>query len=332
MPRLFTHENAPVEGLANRCIALLGFGNQGAAHAANLRDEGAEPLIGLRPGGASWNSAVQKGFTVVECDEAARRADVLILLTPDETQAAVYAAEIQPHLREGAALGFAHGFSVGFGLLKPRQDLDVFMVAPKAQGRAVRRLYEAGHGAAALVAVEQDATGKAWEITLAYAAALGCLRTGAFETRFREEAVSDIFGEQSVLCGGLAELVRAAFDTLVAKGYQPEIAYFECLHEVKILADLMHARGIAGARELISGTALYGDLTRGRRLIDAGVRERMKAMLAEIESGDFAREWIAEHEAGRPHLEERRREDAGHAIEEAGRRVRSLMPWLEEEQ
>jgi len=331
MPRLFKAKDAPAEGLTGKRVVLVGYGNQGAAHAANLADESVDLVLGLRPGGESWNSAREKGFTVEEPAAAAREADVLLLLTPDETQAALYADEIEVHLRPGAALGFAHGFSVGFELLKPREDLDVFMVAPKAQGRALRRLYEKGRGAAALVAVEQDATGKAWDIALAYAAALGCLRTGAFETRFREEAVSDLFGEQSVLCGGMFELVRAAFDTLVARGYQPEIAYFECLHEVKILADLMHARGIDGARQLISGTALYGDLTRGRRIADDHVRERMSRMLDEIESGSFAREWIAENEAGRPSIAKRRAEDAAHPIEDAGRRVRKLMPWLEEE-
>ena len=332
MPRLYTDQDAPARGLADKRVALVGFGNQGAAQAANLADEGVDLVLGLRKGGRSWNLAQEAGFTVLEVAPAARRADILVLLTPDETQAALYEAEIRPHLRQGAALGFAHGFSVGFGQLAPRPDLDIFLVAPKAQGRQVRKLYREGRGAAALIGVAQDATGQAWEIALAYAAALGCLRTGAFETSFREEAVCDLFGEQSVLCGGLSELVRAAFDTLVTRGYSPEIAYFECLHEVKILADLMQAHGIDGARGLISGTALYGDLTRGRRLVDGRVRARMQAMLGEIESGAFAREWIAEHKAGRPILAARRAEDAAHPIEEAGRRVRSLMPWLEEEQ
>ncbi|MCB1161642.1 ketol-acid reductoisomerase [bacterium] len=331
MARRFDASDAPAAGLAGRRVALVGYGNQGRAHAANLRDEGVDVLIGAREGGGSWNSAQEAGFEVLVPAAAAAAADVLILLTPDETQAEFYAAEIRPSLRPGAALGFAHGFAVGFGLLDPGPGVDVFLVAPKAQGRRVRRLYIEGHGAAALVGVQQDVTGGAWQTALAYAAALGCLRTGALATSFREEAVSDLFGEQTVLCGGLSELIRAAFDTLVARGYAPEIAYFECLHEVKILADLIHAKGIAGMRGHISGTALYGDLTRGRRVVDDGVRARMASILDEIESGDFAREWVAEAAAGAPRLKARQAADAEHAIEAAGRRVRAMMPWLEED-
>jgi ketol-acid reductoisomerase len=331
MPRRFDANDAPAAGLAGRRVALVGYGNQGRAHAANLRDEGVDLLVGAREGGPSWNSARDAGFEVLTPAVAAAAADVLILLTPDETQAAFYAEEIRPALRPGAALGFAHGFAVGFGLLDPGPAVDVFLVAPKAQGRMVRRLYTEGRGAAALVAVQQDATGGAWQTALAYAAALGCLRTGALATSFREEAVSDLFGEQTVLCGGLSELIRAAFETLVARGYEPEIAYFECLHEVKILADLIYAKGIAGMRRHISGTALYGDLTRGRRVVDAGVRARMASILDEIESGDFAREWVAEAAAGSPRLKARQAADAEHPIEAAGRRVRALMPWLEED-
>ena len=248
MARIFDWRDAPAAGLAGRRVVLVGYGNQGRAHAANLRDEGLAPLIGARPDGRAWNSAREAGFEVLAPAAAAALADVLLLLTPDETQAQLYADEIRPQLRRGAALGFAHGFAVGFGLLDPGPGIDVFLVAPKAQGRMVRRLYAAGRGAAALVAVHQDATGGAWQTALAYAAALGCLRTGALATSFREEAVSDLFGEQAVLCGGLGELVRAAFETLVARGYAPEIAYFECLHEVKILADLLYAKGIDGMR------------------------------------------------------------------------------------
>lgn len=332
MNRRFDINDAPEAGLTGKRVALVGYGNQGRPQAANLRDEGVDLLIGARRDGESWNSARQAGFEVLVPAEAAKAADVLLLLTPDESQAEFHAAEIRPHLRPGAALGFAHGFAVGFGLLDPGPEIDLFLVAPKAQGRTVRSLYEQGRGAAALIAVERDVTGKAWEIALAYAAALGCLRSGALETSFREEAVSDLFGEQSVLCGGLSELVRAAFDTLVARGYRPEIAYFECLHEVKILADLMHAKGIDGMRRHISGTALYGDLTRGRRLIDEGVRARMGELLDEIETGAFAREWVAEAAAGSPRLAELQARDAAHPIEAAGREVRAMMPWLEEEE
>ena len=331
MPRLHTEKDRPAAGLAGRRVAVVGFGNQGAAHAACLRDEGADLVVGARPDGPSWNRAAEAGFTVLDAPSAARGADVLMLLTPDETQAELFEAGIRPHLKPGAALGFAHGFAVGFGLLDPGPGTDVFLVAPKAQGDAVRRLYNEGRGAAALVAVERDATGKAWETCLAYAGALGCLRTGAFETSFREEAVSDIFGEQAVLCGGLSELIRAGFDTLVERGVQPEIAYFECLHEVKILADLVHRRGIEGMRGRISGTALYGDLTRGKRVVDDRVRATMRALLDEVDSGEFAREWVAERRAGGEKLAALRRADAEHPIEAAGRAVRALMPWLEEE-
>jgi len=331
MGRIFTAKDAPAGGLKGQCLVIAGYGNQGRAHALNLRDSGMDPMVALRPGSGSWNRAVAEGFAPVPLPEAAARADVLVMLTPDETQAELYASEIGPHLRAGAALGFAHGFAVGFGLLDPGLEIDLFLVAPKAQGLMVRKLYERGRGAAALIAVERDASGRAWSRALAYAEALGCLRSGALETRFREEAVSDLFGEQAVLCGGMSELIRAAFDTLTARGYDPELAYFETLHEVKILADLIHRRGIDGMRRHISGTALWGDLSRGRRVIDAGVRRSMEALLDEIESGRFAREWVEEHRQGRPRLRERLEADADHPIEEAGRRVRALMPWLEEE-
>ena len=330
--RRFDSNDTPPKGLTGKRVAIVGYGNQGRAHAANLRDEGVDLVVGAREGGPSWNSAREAGFEVLVPAEAAAVADILLLLTPDETQATFYDAEIRPHLRAGSALGFAHGFAVGFGLLDPGPEIDLFLVAPKAQGRTVRSLYKEGRGAAALIGVERDATGHAWEIALAYAAALGCLRTGALETSFREEAVSDLFGEQAVLCGGLSELVRAAYDTLVDRGYSAEIAYFECLHEVKILADLMHAKGIDGMRRHISGTALYGDLTRGRRVIDESTRARLGELLSEIESGDFAREWVAEAAAGSPRLRELQAKDAAHGIEEAGRKVRSMMPWLEDDE
>jgi ketol-acid reductoisomerase len=331
MSRLYTYKDAPAAGLAGERVVIAGFGNQGRAQAENLRDSGVDPLIALRPDGASWQAATDAGFVVKEVAEASAEADILMMLTPDETQAELFEAEIRPNLGSGSALGFSHGFAVGFGLLDPGPELDVFLVAPKAQGLKVRELYESGKGAAALIAVERDTSGKAWSRALGYAEALGCLRTGALETSFREEAISDLFGEQAVLCGGLSELIRAAFDTLVARGYDPQIAYFETLHEVKILADLIHAKGIDGMRRHISGTALWGDLSRGRRIIDAGTRERMDALLDEIESGSFAREWVDENKSGRSRLRERLEADAKHPIESAGKRVRSLMPWLEEE-
>jgi len=332
MPRHFSHKDAPANGLAGARVVLAGFGNQGRAQAENLRDSGANPLLGLREGGPSWQLATELGFQVANVAEAAAQADILMMLTPDETQAELYEAEIRPNLRPGKALGFSHGFAVGFGILDPDPETDIFLVAPKAQGLKVRELYIEGRGAAALLAVHQDASGRAWERTLAYAEAIGCLRSGALETSLREEAISDLFGEQAVLCGGLSELIRAAFDTLVARGYDPEIAYFETLHEVKILADLIHAGGIDGMRRHISGTALWGDLSRGRRVVDGGTRERMEALLDDIESGRFAREWVEEHRNGRPRLRERLEADAAHPIESAGKRVRALMPWLKEEE
>ena len=300
MSRHFSHKDAPASGLAGARVVLAGFGNQGRAQAENLRDSGANLVIGLREGGPSWKLAVAEGFQVAPLAEAAAQADILMMLTPDETQAELYEAGIRPNLKPGSALGFSHGFAVGFGILDPDPETDIFLVAPKAQGLKVRKLYKAGRGAAALLAVHQDASGRAWERTLAYAEAIGCLRSGALETSLREEAISDLFGEQAVLCGGLSELIRAAFDTLVARGYDPEIAYFETLHEVKILADLIHSGGIDGMRRHISGTALWGDLSRGRRVVDAGTRERMEALLDDIESGRFAREWVEEHRSGRP--------------------------------
>jgi len=330
MSRRFQASDAPARGLAGERVVLAGFGNQGRAQAANLRDSGANLALALRPG-RSRDAAREAGFTVLDPAEGAREADILMLLLPDEAQADYYSAELAPHLRPGAALGFAHGFALGFGLLEADPGLDLFLVAPKAQGDEVRRLYRRGQGAVALVGVECDASGRAWQRALAYAEAIGCLRAGALESSFREEAVSDLFGEQAVLCGGLSELIRAAFDTLVERGYDPEVAYFETLHEVKILADLIHRRGIDGMRGFISGTALYGDLSRGRRVIDEATRHRLKTLLDDIESGDFAREWIDENRRGRPELERRRAADAAHPLEAAGRSVRAMMPWLEEE-
>ena len=331
MARRYHESDAPPGGLGSQRVVLVGFGNQGRAQAENLRDSGANLALALRTG-PSRDAALEAGFTVLDPVEGAREADILMLLLPDEVQADFYNAELAPHLRPGAALGFAHGFAVGFDLLEPAPELDVFLVAPKAQGMKVRELYRQGRGAAALIAVHRDAGGRALERALAYAAAIGCLRTGALETSFREEAVSDLFGEQAVLCGGLSELIRAAFDTLVERGYDPEVAYFETLHEVKILADLIHSRGIDGMRRHISGTALYGDLTRGRRVIDGGTRERLAVLLDEIETGAFAREWLDEHRRGCPLLEKVRAADAAHPIEAAGRKVRAMMPWLEEEE
>lgn len=331
MARLYTIEDRPSAGLAGERVVLAGFGNQARAHAANLRDSGANLALALRESGESAARARGEGYEVLGLEEGAAEADLFVLLIPDESQPDFYRS-LESRLKPGTALGFAHGFAIGFGLIEVRKDLDCFLVAPKAQGLKVRELFEEGKGAAALISVHQDASGRAMERALSYADAIGCLRSAAFETTFREEAVSDLFGEQAVLCGGMSELIRASFDTLVDAGYSPEIAYFETLHEMKILADLIYRKGIDGMRRHISGTALYGDLSRGRRVIDEGTRKRLRDMLKEIESGEFAREWMDEHRSGRPLIGKRMDEDAQHEIESAGKKVRSLMPWLEEKE
>ena len=330
--RVFYDRDADLNLIKGKKVAIIGYGSQGHAHALNLKDSGvAEVAIGLRPGSSSAAKAEGEGLKVMSVADAAAWADVVMMLTPDELQAEIWENELKPNMKQGSALFFAHGLNIHFNLIEPRADMDICMVAPKGPGHTVRAEYKRGAGVPCLVAIAQDATGNAHDLSLSYASAIGGGRAGIIETTFREECETDLFGEQTVLCGGLSELIRAAFDTLVARGYAPEIAYFECLHEVKILADLIHAKGIAGMRGHISGTALYGDLTRGRRVVDDGVRARMASILDEIESGDFAREWVAEAAAGAPRLKARQAADAEHAIEAAGRRVRAMMPWLEED-
>jgi ketol-acid reductoisomerase len=314
--------------LASRPIAVVGFGSQGRAQALNLRDSGCDVVVGLRAGSRSRADVEAAGLAVADIEPAVRGADLVMLLIPDEWQPEVYWQRIAPNLRPGAYLGFAHGFTIHFRKIVPAPELNVFLVAPKGIGPMVRRQYLAGGGVPALVAVHQDPAGDTRDLALAYACALGCSRAGILETTFREETETDLFGEQAVLCGGLTELIRAGFETLVAAGYAPELAYFECLHEVKLIADLIHARGIAGMRESISSTARYGDLTRGRRVIGAATRQAMQEILAEIRSGQFADQWMAEHAAGKPKLTELARRDTEHPIERVGARLRALMPWL----
>ena len=316
------------EILRPKRIAIIGYGSQGRAQAHNLRDGGYDVVVGLRPGSALRENAVQAGLTVADIPDAVRRADVAVLLIPDEVQPDAYTHEIAPHLRPGAYLGFAHGFAIHFRRLVPAADVNVFLVAPKGIGPMVRQQFEAGAGVPALVAVHQDPTGDTRAVALAYACAIGCGRAGILETTFREEAETDLFGEQAVLCGGLTELIRAGFETLVEAGYAPELAYFECLHEVKLIADLIHERGIAGMRSAISNTAAYGDLTRGPRVIGPAARQAMRDLLADVQSGAFAAEWTAEHAAGKPTLKALADRDAHHPIEEVGRRLRALLPWL----
>jgi ketol-acid reductoisomerase len=309
-------------------IAIVGFGSQGRAQALNLMDSGCQVVVGLRPASASARLAAQDGLQVCEIPAAVRQSGVVALLIPDEVQAAVYTREIAPHLRPGAYLAFAHGFAIHYRTLIPAPHINVFLVAPKGIGPMVRAQFQAGGGVPALIAVHQDPAGDTRDIALAYASALGCGRAAILQTTFREETETDLFGEQAVLCGGLTELIRAGFDTLVSAGYPAELAYFECLHEVKLIADLIHQRGIAGMRAAISNTAAYGDLTRGRRIVGAAARQAMKELLAEIQSGTFAREWLAEQAAGNPHLKALAAQAAAHPTEEVGRRLRALMPWL----
>ncbi len=316
--------------LRSKRVAVIGFGSQGRAQALNLRDSGLDVVVGLRRGSGSWTAAQEAGVAVEEIKEAVGASGVVVMLIPDEVQPEVYARDIEPHMRAGAYLGFAHGFAVHFGKIVPRESVNVFLVAPKGIGPMVRRQFESGGGVPGLVAVHQDPAGDTREVALAYACGLGCGRTGILETTFAAETETDLFGEQAVLCGGLTELIRAGFETLVEAGYSPEIAYFECSHEVKLIADLICARGIAGMRAAISSTAAYGDLTRGRRIVGEPTRAAMKTVLAEIQSGEFADQWMAEHAGGKARMRELSAGDAEHEIERVGKRLRALMPWLED--
>ncbi|HEX9159940.1 MAG TPA: ketol-acid reductoisomerase [Rhizomicrobium sp.] len=312
-------------------VAVLGFGSQGHAHALNLRDSGVgEIAVAGRPG-ASLNRAVTEGFSVLTNAEAAVWADVVMLTAPDETQPEIYARDLAPNMKEGAALLFAHGFAIHFGFVEPRPDLDVAMVAPKGQGHAMRREYLRGGGVPGLIAIDQDATGNARALALSYASAIGCGRAGIMETSFREECESDLFSEQAVLCGGLVELVRAGFETLVAAGYTPEISYFECLHELKLIVDRMYESGIARMNLAISNTAEYGEYVSGPRVVNEETRAEMKRILADIQSGDFARAWMEENRAGLPLMKAMRARSAAHPIEAVGERLRAMMPWLKNE-
>jgi ketol-acid reductoisomerase len=324
MAQVYTEADAPLTPLQNRTVTIIGYGSQGHAQAQNLRDSGIMVLVGARPG-LSWERAQSDGFEVCPIPEAVQRGDVLMLLVNDEHQPQLYKEQITPSLRTGHALGFAHGFNIHFGQITPPEDIDVFMVSPKAVGPQLRRLYVQGHGAPCLIAVHQDYTGEAKAIALAYARALGGTRAGVYETTFKEECEADLFGEQAVLCGGVPALIRAAFETLVEAGYAPEVAYFECLHELKLITDLIYESGIRGMQFAISDTAQYGAMTRGARLIDAHVRQTLRDILGEIQRGEFAREWILENQAGRPVFRALERAGAEHPIEQVGEVVRSRM-------
>ena len=328
MATVYYEKDADPGIIAGRKVAVIGYGSQGHAHALNLRDSGVDVRVGLRDGSSSTAKAVAAGLRVSSVADAAREADVIMILAPDTEQQAIYRAAIEPGLKPGDAILFAHGFNVRFGLIPPPEGVDVAMVAPKGPGHLVRRTYEGGGGVPALIAVDQDATGKARDLALSYAHAIGATRAGVLETTFKEETETDLFGEQVVLCGGLTSLIQAGFETLVEAGYQPESAYFECLHEVKLIVDLMYEHGIAGMRYSISDTAEYGDLTRGPRVINSAVREEMRRILDEIQSGRFADEWIAENQAGRPRFNQLREEGRGHPIEKVGSELRAMMPFI----
>jgi ketol-acid reductoisomerase len=328
MATVYYDTDADLSLIQARKIAVLGYGSQGHAHALSLRDSGCDVRVGLPEGSRSRKRAEAAGLQVAAPEEASAWADVIMVLTPDTSQRKLYADAIEPNLQPGDALFFAHGFNIRYGYITPPDSVDVAMVAPKAPGHLVRRQYEEGHGTPVLVAVEQDATGTAWELAKSYAAAIGGTKAGALVTTFKEETESDLFGEQAVLCGGVTALVNAGFETLVKAGYQPEVAYFECLHELKLIVDLMYEGGESWMRYSISDTAEYGDLSRGPRVIGDATRQAMAQLLADIQSGEFAREWIAEDDAGRPNFAKLRDEAKSHQVEQVGRPLRKMMSWL----
>ena len=315
--------------LQHKKVTIVGYGSQGHAHANNLKDSGIDVTVGLRHGSSSWAKAEKSGLAVQLVSEAVASADVVMILTPDEHQKAVYYASIEPNIKQGAALAFAHGFNIHFEQIQPRADLDVIMIAPKGPGHTVRATYTQGGGVPSLIAIYQDATGTAKDIAMAYASANGAGRAGIIETNFREETETDLFGEQAVLCGGATALVTAGFETLVEAGYAPEMAYFECLHELKLIVDLMYEGGIANMRYSISNTAEYGDLVTGPRIVTEETKKTMRRILTEIQNGEFARDFIVENQAGQPTLLAKRRIAEKHQIEAVGAKLRAMMPWIE---
>jgi len=328
---IFYERDAKPEALKGKTIAIIGYGSQGHAQAQNLRDSGHKVIVGLDPARKSAQQARADGMVVVAPDEAAKRADWIQILSPDETQADLYDKLIKPYLHPGKVLGFSHGFSIHFKAIVPPTDVDVVMIAPKSPGHLVRRVYTEGRGVPSLLAIHQDASGRAHELGLAYAHGIGSTRAGVLETTFKEETESDLFGEQAVLCGGLTSLIKKGFETLVEAGYAPEIAYFECLHEVKLIVDLIYEGGLARMRYSISNTAEYGDLTRGEQVVGDATRQAMKKTLADIQSGKFAQEWIAENKAGCPNFNKLREAEKQHPIEIVGAQLRGMMSWLPKE-
>ncbi len=328
---IFYDADADLDLLSGKTVAILGYGSQGHAHALNLKDSGVDVVVGLRPESSSRSEAEAAGVEVLDVADAASRGDIVMILLPDEKQSEVWESEIRDGIAPGNLLMFAHGFAIHFGQIEPPPGVDVGMVAPKGPGHLVRRQYTEGRGVPCLMAVHQDETDNARDLVLAYASGIGGGRAGVIETTFKDETETDLFGEQSVLCGGATELVRAGFETLVEAGYDPRLAYFECLHELKLIVDLMYEKGIQGMRFSISNTAEYGDMTRGPKVIGPEVREAMKQVLADIQSGEFAREWIAENRAGAENFQRMRSEAEAHQVEQVGSELRSMMPWISKE-
>ena len=326
--KIYYDKDADLSLIKRKHVAIIGYGSQGHAHANNLKDSGVNVTVGLRKGGGSWTKAKSAGLAVKEVGAAVKGADVVMILLPDEHHADVYGNDIEPNIKKGATLAFAHGFNIHFMQIEPRSDLDVIMIAPKGPGHLVRSTYTQGGGVPSLIAVFQDPSKKARDVALSYAAAIGAARAGVIETTFREECETDLFGEQVVLCGGLTALIQAGFETLVDAGYAPEMAYFECVHEVKLIVDLIYEGGIANMRYSVSNTAEYGDFTRGPRIVNEQVRAEMKRILLDIQSGEFAKEFILENKAGAPSLKAMRRIGAVHPVEIIGAKLRDMMPWI----
>jgi len=328
MTKMYYDKDADLGILKNKTIAIVGYGSQGHAQSQNLKDSGLNVVVSDLPGSRNWQQAEKDRMNIIPTPEAAEKADIIQILVPDQFQPQVYESQIKEHLKSGNALVFSHGFNIHFSQIIPPEDVDVYMVAPKGPGHLVRRVYQQGQGVPSLIAVFQNCSGKAKDLALAHAKGIGATRAGVLETTFAEETETDLFGEQVVLCGGLTELIRSGFETLVEAGYQPEVAYFECLHEVKLIVDLIYEHGISGMRYSISDTAEYGDLTRGKRIISEETKEEMRYILDEIQSGEFAREWILENQAGRPVFNALRKKQSEHIIEQVGKKLRGMMSWL----
>lgn len=326
--QVYYDKDADFSLIQNKKVAIVGYGSQGHAHANNLKESGVDVVVGLRPGSGSRAKAEDAGLQVADIPDAVAAADVVMILAPDEHQVAIFNEQIAPNLKQGAAIAFAHGFNIHFELIEPKEDIDVFMVAPKGPGHLVRTTYEGGGGVPSLIAVKQDPSGRTKDTALSYAVAIGAGRAGVIETSFREETETDLFGEQTVLCGGMSALIQAGYETLVEAGYEPEMAYFECLHEVKLIVDLIYEGGIANMRYSISNTAEYGDFTRGKRIVTDETKAEMRRILTQIQNGEFAREFIGENQAGFPTLKAGRRLSREHSIEQVGERLRGMMPWI----